>query len=242
MATIFFDERLCQVKYGVDFASSSDTTTVNTYGVLKTSHSSSISTEMEFRYERSILKNLLIDSYKTHYWTGLSWSTQDSNFVCDPKKKIRKIIESRQSPEIIVCSNDRRKPMNHTQDIREIRARQTLRMFVGENEFRRYMKNGFIAVQAKSGRIYQLFPKDHFARIFEQGKMIGKLCIYLKGDFAPTDSVITWYFMVQNNEEEFVKNGNLYKSFSQPKVRQVKKPNNLPDLTELFANLRAEAA
>lgn len=118
-----------------------------------------------------------------------------------PLQKLQEIIRQRQFPTIIRS----RESMKVPSDIREIRARQTLRRVVGEDQFRNFLKHGFVSLRAKSGRIYQIFPGYKFTNVYEAGKMVEKLCVVLDGNFPPTDSVIVRYLMLLNDEGRFIK-------------------------------------
>tara|TARA_Y100000034_G_C6761153_1_gene339025 strand:- start:415 stop:753 length:339 start_codon:yes stop_codon:yes gene_type:complete len=72
-----------------------------------------------------------------------------------------------------------------------------------QQKFRAFLKNGFISVRAKSGKVYQIFPGHDITCVFEQGKMIERLCVVLKGNFPPTDQLIVRYLILLNDEEKF---------------------------------------
>jgi hypothetical protein len=84
-----------------------------------------------------------------------------------------------------------------------MRARETLRRVIGEDKFRDFVRKGSISVRAKSGFVYQIFPSHALTNVYNQGKLIDKLCVVLSGGFPPTDSLIVRYLMIINNEEEF---------------------------------------
>jgi hypothetical protein len=119
-----------------------------------------------------------------------------------PECKMKLIIKSRQGPLII--SNER-KPLPTAKDTREICARQTLRRVIGDKEFKEYMKNGFVSVKAKSGLVYQIYPKSEITRVYKDGTMVERLCVVMKGDFPPTDSLIMRYLLILNDEDNFRK-------------------------------------
>jgi len=121
----------------------------------------------------------------------------------DPKQRLREIIRQRTGPGIIVVDSKRRS-IRTTQDVREIRARQTLARMIGPDRFRRFLKDGFITAHNRtSGRVYQIFTGHELTKVYENGRQIAKLCVVLKGNFAPTDTLIVRYLMCLNDEKRF---------------------------------------
>lgn len=116
------------------------------------------------------------------------------------KDRFSKIIQSRCAPNIITS---KRKPLLISKDIREERARETLRRVIGEEKFINFLKHGFISVKAKSGLVYQIFTGGQFTSVFDHGKLVDRLCVVLTGDFPATDSLIMRYLLILNNEQQF---------------------------------------
>ncbi len=115
------------------------------------------------------------------------------------KEHISKIIKSRCSPLVIT----KRKSMNFSNDIREQRARETLKRIIGPQKFIGFIKHGFISAKGKSGLVYQIFPGSGITHVFEKGTLIERLCVVLKGNFPPTDSLIMRFLLILNNEQQF---------------------------------------
>lgn len=138
----------------------------------------------------------LTSSDSTSYW-NYDWEA----VVVPPKDRLREIIRKRQSPIII----NSRKHIQHTQDLREIRARETLKLVIGDEKYRNFLRNGFVSAKAKSGKIYQMFPGHDMTTVYLDGKKIEKLCVVFKGNFPPTDSLIMRYLLILNDEEDFRK-------------------------------------
>jgi len=90
----------------------------------------------------------------------------------------------------------------------ELAALQLLRQLVGPNEFRRYLRYGFVMVTGKSGLRYQIKRQKHIVDVWRGGEQVGGLCVYLKGRFPPTDDVITRMLMAEQDELQLWKNGN----------------------------------
>jgi hypothetical protein len=168
----------------------------------------------------------------------------------DPRERLRQIMRDRHCPAI---------HMNPSHlvpgDSRETKARETLRMIVGEEQFRCFVKRGFVTARGKSGKIYQVFHKsNHLTYIWENGQCIERLCIYLKGSFPPTDFVITLFLMILNNEERVwqvgIKNGpgrrrqtkqellNLESDLGLPALIEEAKITGPRPLAEIYADLK----
>ena len=92
-------------------------------------------------------------------------------------------------------------------------AMDTLREMISETEFRKYLKYGFVLVPGKSGNVYQVFRNDSHTRVWRGGKVIEEICVRISyGVKAPTtDNVIAFKTMIEADEKEFKKIGNVYK-------------------------------
>jgi len=138
----------------------------------------------------------------TYYrWTWKSdWSSDGYMAVPrSPQSRLREIIQSRQAPTVLRS----RQHLALVQDPREIRARETLRRVLGEDKFRKFLKNGFTTVRAKSGLVYQIFPGHGITNVYRDGQKVERLCVVLRGNFPPTDSLIMRYLLILNDERDF---------------------------------------
>lgn len=159
-----------------------------------------------------------------------------------PKDRLREIIQSRMTPAIIIRrQGDNRigRFLKSAESIQEERARKTLCRVVGEQKFQSFLKNGFVIVKNPlSGKVYQIFPGHGLTCVYENGKMINRLCIVLRGQFAPTDSVIVRYLLAINNERKLwdmgISNGPVYS-------RKPKTLDNRP-LSEIYKELKASSS
>jgi hypothetical protein len=92
----------------------------------------------------------------------------------------------------------------------EMLALQLLRKMVGQDEFRRYLKHGFILARGASGLSYQI---DRRARIvvWECGEKLASLCVHLKHDLKtpPTDEVVAKLLIVECDEADIWKRSNV---------------------------------
>lgn len=121
--------------------------------------------------------------------------------IVSPGDRLRKIIQARMAPRF----HRRRRSLSTAMDIRERRARQTLRRVIGDQAFRKFMRDGFITVVPKSGLTYKIRPGHGMTQVYDRGIMVDLLCVVLQGDFPPTDSLLMRYLLILNDEGEFCK-------------------------------------
>ena len=99
-------------------------------------------------------------------------------------------------------------------DPNEVKAQKTLRDHLTEKAFRRYITNGFIMVQGRSGLYYQVFSDRRHTMVYDSNhKKVGEICIRTDYACPPTDHVINIKMMVEFDEVSVWKGGNL-KQFS----------------------------
>ena len=120
--------------------------------------------------------------------------------------RFRQIIQSRQCPLFISS----RTPVRAASEERELRARQTLRRVLGDDGFKRFLRNGFVSVRSNSGKVYQIYPGHGMTIVYNHGTPIEKLCVVLRGDFTPTDSLLTRYIMILHDENHFRSYANVF--------------------------------
>ena len=97
----------------------------------------------------------------------------------------------------------------------ECLAMETLREAVSEDEFKKYLRYGFVLVHGRSGATYQVFRNRSHVKVWVGGKLIEEICVYLKavdGKAAPaTDKVVAFKTMIEADEEAFKAMGNRYR-------------------------------
>jgi len=143
-----------------------------------------------------------VDHCEPEYTTGYFKDGWIFSKPISPEQRLKNIIASRCAPYAIT-SNKNRKPIKTTDDIREVRARDTLKRVLGERKFRNFLKTGFVSVKARSGLVYQIFPGHGITSVYDREKLVERLCVVLNGGFPPTDSIIMRYLMILNNEKQF---------------------------------------
>lgn len=144
--------------------------------------------------------------------TASTWYDNDCHWHdIAPKtaqQQLAEIMRKRQSPGLHL---DRKSlSVGRSKDDREERARETLRMIIGDQAFRRFLKSGFVTARNSiTGYTYQIFHANHhLTHVYKDGKMVERLCIYLRGKFPPTDFVITMYLLALNNDKRIWEIGN----------------------------------
>ena len=90
-------------------------------------------------------------------------------------------------------------------------ALETLREYLSEVEFRRFIKYGFITVDAPSGKTYQVFQNNSHVSVFFKGVKVEEVCVLFKDRRIPsTDRVLAFKILIETDESEFRKLGNIY--------------------------------
>lgn len=138
------------------------------------------------------------DNYFENGWTSTCYHESPPK-PPTPSERLREILAQRHAPLIIAT----RKSLELTTDIREMRARETLRRVIGEQKYFDFLKKGFVCVRAKSGLTYQIFPGHGITCVYDKGIMVDRLCVVLQGQFPATDSLIMRYLLILNNEDHF---------------------------------------
>lgn len=94
----------------------------------------------------------------------------------------------------------------------ERRALETLREIISEEEFRKYLRYGFVLVKGKSGATYQIFRNASHCKVWLNGQLIEEVCVRIKDEQVPkTDKIIAFKTIIETSEEQFKKLGNVYK-------------------------------
>jgi len=91
-------------------------------------------------------------------------------------------------------------------------ALEALREMVTERQYRNYLKRGFLIVKGSSGKEYQLFRTRWHAKVREKGKIVAEICSRILDNRVPlTDNVIAFKTMIEADETDFEKAGNVYR-------------------------------
>jgi len=158
------------------------------------------------------------------------------------KERFSQIIQGRCAPNIAIRQNTKRQPLPLPADIREQRARETLRRVIGDQKYVNFIKHGFISVKGRSGLVYQIFTGQGITHVFDQGNLVERLCVVLQGSFPPTDSLIMRYLLILNNEQQFRSLAIKHSISGYERSRQVNGPAEIKPLAELFKELKSKVA
>jgi hypothetical protein len=124
--------------------------------------------------------------------------------VLTPEEQKRQQIQNRLrqnlAPQILV----KRFGLGNARKPSEKKAREALLSLIGAERFRRYLKNGFVSIRGRSGKIYQIFPGHKHTKVWLNGTHIEDQCVILVDhSLPPSDSVIMRMLMILDSEEEF---------------------------------------
>jgi len=190
------------------------TATSNTYPANNWANSTAASTVIEMQYSEYATLDMPTTwryeptgGYTLRVYRGgadtVTYTYGNTALWLSPQKsaaeRLKDILHHRMAPGVLT----NRVPLGYASDVREQRARETLRRVLGEDKFKDFVRRGSVSVRAKSGLMYQIFPGSAFTNVYDSGKLTERLCVVLQGGFPPTDSLIMRYLMILNNEQQF---------------------------------------
>jgi hypothetical protein len=129
------------------------------------------------------------------------------------KNRVKSVMKN----NLLIKVNSRQKPLQTKAHIEEQRARLTLRDMLSEQDWRRYVTNGFIMVKGSSDYWYQIFVSSGVT-VYKHGKKVHYICIHTDNTCPPSDHVINMKLLVEFDEAALWKGGN---------IRQVHNGGNL---------------
>jgi hypothetical protein len=122
------------------------------------------------------------------------------------KEQVRQIIKS----NLLIKVKNTRENLPTKYSPQEQKARDTLRDMLTEQEWRRYITNGFIMVRGASGYWYQIFAQyNRRINVYQDNKKINSICIHSDQSCPPTDHVINIKVLVEIDEAIVWQNGNV---------------------------------
>ena len=185
--------------------------------------------------------DIRISTTYTYADAGWHLASGDLHRPKKPEDRLREMIRDRMAPAVVRARDWEKNPvrpgLRKTDDFRELRARETLAKVIGDDRFRRFVRDGFVTCKAKSGRTYQIFPGGNFTRVYAGGKEEDRLCVVLNGQFPPTDSLIVRYLMILNDEAGFRK---LAVNQGQGERRREAEARDARPLAEVYRSLKQE--
>lgn len=91
----------------------------------------------------------------------------------------------------------------------ELVALQLLRKMVSPDQFRRYLRHGFVSVHGNSGLVYQIDRMNRI-RVWDRGEPLASLCVHLRGQgIPPTDEVVGKMLIVECDEADIWRRSNV---------------------------------
>jgi len=93
---------------------------------------------------------------------------------------------------------------------------------------------------------YQIFPAHGITAVYDKGIMVDRLCVVLRGDFPPTDSLVMRYLLILNNENQFrsfaVKHGVTKRQDRESIIKlNLEKRHDGKSLADIFKELKKTA-
>lgn len=135
----------------------------------------------------------------------------DYSSVTPDPDDVREVVRRTVRANLVIRMNGRNDPARADSD-REALAQETLREMVSEDNFRKYVKYGFINVRGRSGDVYQVFRDRWHTKVWRRGKLVSEVCVRLRSSkVPPTDNVIAFMSMICADEQAFLKAGNVYR-------------------------------
>lgn len=148
------------------------------------------------------------------------------------KNMVRHEIKRRLKPEEI----RKRSFLAAMKSPQEQKAQDSLRDLLSENEWRRYVTNGFIMAKGLSGRHYQVFADRRHTVVYQSGKKIASLCIHTDGQCPPSDHVINMKMLIEM-DETLIWQGSNITWYEKPNVPAITLNDRLGqvDLNQIYA-------
>lgn len=132
------------------------------------------------------------------------------NFVYWPvvENNIKNMVKNKIKQNTIVRVLDRTVIFDRKVSIQEQKARYTLRDMLTEQEWRKYVTNGFIMVKGSANYWYQIIANSG-VNVYKDGKKLHYICIHTDQSCPPTDHVINMKLLIEMDEMSLWHNGNI---------------------------------
>jgi hypothetical protein len=159
----------------------------------------------------------------------------NSDYSYRPKtarEKLQEIIQARITPAI----HTQRQPVSISQDPREVKAHDTLRLLIGLQRYRQFLKNGYVTIHSQqNGKTYKVYPGTKFTHVYDHGQREQDLCIYLAHDFPPTDQLIAKILLIQTDPNHYHRIANKFHPCQRAVAAQ---PVSVLSLPEIYKELK----
>ena len=134
--------------------------------------------------------------YGTGTWHQWSQPSPRERKQAQIKKQLRAAAHLRGNPSFVDSLNPA-----------EVKALQLLKSLVDAENFRKYLKYGFVTVEGMSGLLYNIYRRRNTI-VFEDNVQVASLCVHLRGNQPPTDEVIAKVLMCECDEAAIWKQSN----------------------------------
>lgn len=140
------------------------------------------------------------------------------HFFFDPQVKRdfnrRKICELRKAPALMILKEmTSRSLVGRAENPQELKARELLRRHVGDKEFTRYLKFGYVIISAH-GFIWRVpGEKSSVNRVeqYQRNKLLRRYCVHFSNDkIPPTDACVMRMTLVLAGVDVITKHSNVY--------------------------------
>lgn len=202
---------------GLDYTTAITDSTTALYSVPYSTYADGVSTA-------NITWNVYTDSTAgtvvngSAYWHPVTTSaTGDSYIINTPaydwKQQIKNLIKS----NLLIKVGGNRRALKQG-DLKELKARDTLRDMITERDWRRYVTNGFIMVKGASDFSwngvqgpfwYQVFNDGRRVQVYKDGNHVHSICIHTDKICPPSDHVINIKVLVEIDESQVWSGGNI---------------------------------
>ena len=146
-----------------------------------------------------------INGTGTSFWVDSTGLNYPHDYVTAlVKNRVKSVIKN----NLLIKVNSRQKPLQTKARIEEQRARLTLRDMLSEQDWRRYVTNGFIMVKGSFDYWYQIFASSG-VNVYKHGKKVHYICIHTDNTCPPSDHVINMKLLVEFDEAALWKGGNI---------------------------------
>jgi hypothetical protein len=135
-----------------------------------------------------------------------------SHAVLTHKDVLRKNVSTLMKTNLLIkterkSSSRQMLPLRYTPQ--EQKARDSLRDMLTEEEWRRYVTNGFIMVRGGSGYWYQIFADNSRLQVYKNNKKTHTVCIHTDKTCPPSDHVINMKVLIEIDEASLWANSNV---------------------------------
>lgn len=145
--------------------------------------------------------------YSTQIYTG---SAEDWGVLVDTGSKnyingLNRVLKRNQIRRNLLCSPPTKRQLPDYSSVTpaELTALGLLRELLKPDEWRKYLKYGFVLVEGLTGLTYQIFRGRQHVIVLLRGKRVAELCLACQPFIPKTDCVIARKVMLESDELGF---------------------------------------